>query len=186
MNQQYHHISHLEHLAVILAISSFLSLMQDHSLVIISDNITDVIYGSHQSGTVSRFLCCLATTLWDLCIGHCILPSATHIPGIKNKTAANMLIRKGASLHDWELGWTYLCLIFHAWGLPDTSVFTTRLNSKCKTFCCSGGTNFCSLGDSLLCWEGRFLYLFPPIFLILRVPQKIKCDKPAAVFIVLW
>lgn len=131
-------------------------------------------------------LCCLAIQIWDFCIAHRIMPVAMHLPGVEN-TIMDALSRGALSTHEFAISMTTIQQVFDHWGQPEIDVFATAQNKKCHLFCTRGGADPRALGDGLLLdWKGKFLYLFPPLPLILRVSQKIQREHPQCILITPW
>lgn len=131
------HINKLELMVFLLALRSFVTLLQGQVVAIMSDNTTAVAYINSQGGTVSRSLCKLALQLWDFCLANNIVPTATHVPGIEN-SLADVLSHNLTTCHKWELNDSYLTPIFHCWGRPALDAFATAINAKCGLFCSWG------------------------------------------------
>lgn len=111
-------------------------------------------------------------------------PIALHLSGVQN-TTVDALSRAYSPFHEIEINLIYLNQVFHHWGTPDMDVFGTRSN-KCNAFCCWGGMDPRALGNGLLSWSGRFLYLFPLLPLIPRVLQKLQQEKPRRILLTPW
>lgn len=135
---------------------------------------------------MSRSLCRLALTLWDFCITNDITPIVTHLPGSDNMIVD--AVSSGAlSTHELVVDDASLRQVFQWWGVPKIDVFAMVHNKKCNLFCSRGGMGPRSLGDGLLLnWEGRFLYMFPPLPLLPRVLAKLERERPRCILVTPW
>lgn len=177
------HINRLELLAVLLALRSFASVLQGHSVAIMSDNTMTICYISHQGGTVSCSFCKLALQLWDFCLENDTTPTATHVPGVDN-SLVDTLSRDLTACHEWELNNLYLDPIFRLWRYPTLDAFALITNTKCSLYCSRGNRVVDSVGDGLIFnWSSHLVYAFQPLPLISNALQKILAH-PTWVFLV--
>ena len=78
-----YHINFLELYCVFLSVNYLLPNYSNSSIHILTDNTSAIYYINKRGGTYSPQRCALALELWELCLSHNVLPTASHVPGIE-------------------------------------------------------------------------------------------------------
>ena len=73
-----------ELLAILLTLKSFLHMLKNKTVQILSDSVTAVAFINFQGGTIQS-LDTIAKNIWDLAIRNCITIQAKHLAGKLNK-----------------------------------------------------------------------------------------------------
>lgn len=100
MRMSQEHSNYRELMAVMLAIQSFAEQLQNHSIQLLSDNVTTVAYLNHLGGP-SPLLSQLATAIWSECYRLNIQLQAKHLAGCKNQLADQL--SRMPTTHEWML-----------------------------------------------------------------------------------
>ena len=125
-------------------------------------------YINKQGGIHSLSLLYLTVELWEWYCLHHVFPQAIHI-STEDNYITDWLSRLPTRTHEWTLEDTIFLSICRRWGYPSIDLFATRDNAKCPRYCSRAGFNTDSLGDAFkIDWSGEFLYIFPPIPMILK------------------
>lgn len=186
--QQNLHINNLEMLAVILALKHFKELVQSKTVLLMSDNTTVVAQIKNQGGTHSRELFSLTQQLFLWAHQHQVTVVPRHIPGHLN-VIADRLSRQHQVIHtEWSLSPLVAQRIWKVWGQPHVDMFATHENTKLPTYVSPLPDNQAWKIDALsFLWEGLWMYLFPPIPLLLEVLHRIaQCQCEAVLVAPAW
>lgn len=160
------HMNCLEFLAVQNVLQTFLPVLVNRTVLVISDNVTTVFYINQQGGTRFRRLCKLAIALWNWCLPHGITLQTVHIPWVEN-TSADVLSRSWVSHGDWSLNLDLLQPIFCRFGCLTMNAFANSQNAKRAIFFSRNQPSPTCLGGAFLHhWFGTLFCTFPPIPLI--------------------
>lgn len=86
---------------------------------------------------------------------------------------------------EWELAPELYHAILNEFGRPEIDFFTSRINSKCQTFCSWHKDPAALCVDAFtLDWKKYDFYAFPPFALLLRVLKKIQSDQARGILVV--
>ncbi|XP_078243361.1 uncharacterized protein LOC144587247 [Pogona vitticeps] len=180
------HINHLELLAIIKALRSFLPLVRGRAIQLVTDNTTAMFYVNKQGGTRSKSLLFLSIHLWEWCYQEQIYPVAIHIATTDN-IVADELSRRPTQNHEWELDSEIFQELCHRWGTPTIDMFAKHSNKKCLRYASRAGRGPGSLGDAFMIpWHKGLLYLFPPIPLVQRSVVRALQLQAEAILIAPW
>ena len=170
------HINFLELKAIYNGIMSLLPHIKNHSLKILTDNISCVFYLNKMGGTHSKSMCDLSLKIWRLLFENHISCKAFHIAGISNKFA-DKLSRN--SLHS-ELQISHLAFekISALTPFPlKIDLFASRFSRKIPCFVSRTFDPLAWETDAFSFRWPEFLYIFPPINLIHKILEKFKSDN---------
>ena len=151
------------------------------------DNVTAVTFINNMGGTHSKPCNKVARDIWLWCIERKIWLTATHIPGVQNKTA-DRLSRKFNDRTEWKLNPNVFKLLTDKWGKPDIDLFASRHNYQFKPFVSWHADPDAYATDAMcLSWKDKYVYVFPPFSMLSRVLQKLQEDQGQAIVIApLW
>lgn len=158
--------------------SHFLSLIENKTIQILTDNVACMFYISRCGGAWSHSLCMETTWLWNWCIAHNIHLTVSCLFRSQYTTAV-ALSRNFALDHEWELGTQVLHNIFKQWGFPDIDLFATAHNTKWPQFCSRVGLGHHSLGNAFpIKWSAWLLYAFTPFLSWHECSSKSEQNRP--------
>ena len=185
MSEALKHINFLELKAVYLALQALKDLVSGQAVRARVDNTTAMFYINKMGGTHSQSLCSLTWDLMHWCKENCVRLKATYLAGVYN-LIADMLSRKSKVFpNEWTLCRNVVARIFKDLGRPHIDLFASSINNRLPTFVSMVEEENSFAVDALaLSWEGMFAYAFPPISLIPRVLQKIKCHNCTVILVV--
>jgi hypothetical protein len=178
------HINFLELKAIHLCILSFLSIIKDHSIKILSDNSTAVSYVNKMGGTHSSSLCKLALSIWDTLLDSDISCFAVHIPGVRNEIA-DAQSRERPDAHDYALQQDAFSVLLTLLPFqPALDLFASRLTAKLPRYVSWHRDPFSVYNNAFSFTWSSDMYAFPPITLISRVVKKIIADEAQNVVLI--
>ncbi|XP_029460045.1 uncharacterized protein LOC115092844 isoform X1 [Rhinatrema bivittatum] len=168
-------INHLETRAVCLALRSFLALVWNRSVRILSDNATTVAYINSQGGTRSRLVAAEADQLLAWAERNLQHIAVSHIAGVDN-IQADFLSRQQLDPGEWELSEEAMQLLIRRWGVPRLDLMATRANAKAaRFFSCRREHGAEGVDALVLSWPSNvLLYVFPPWPLVGKVLRRIE------------
>ena len=187
-SESQHHINYLELLAIYLALKSFLHLIKNKHIKIVTDNSTAVSYINNMGGTKSKDCNRVSKDIWMLCRHHRIWLTCTHIAGALN-IKADMKSRIFDDQLEWKLDEHVFKKLCTTWDKPGIDLFASRLNNQVKMYCSWKPDPKCSYVNAFsLNWgEFNFIYLFPPFSLLSRCICKLREDNAKGIVIApLW
>lgn len=83
--------------------------------------------------------------------------------------------RRTSAIHEWELNSNFFPPVFQAWDFPRNRCLCHQTQCEMWQILHKRGRDPLSKGDRLLLdWSGWFLYIFPPLPLLLRVIMKLQ------------
>ena len=170
------HINMLELKAIKFCVLSFLDLLRNQSMLLLSDNSSCVFYINKFGGTHSKEMCNLSIEIWDIMIKNNITCLAKHIPGVDN-SSADSLSRLSPIPNDFGLSQTAFNLLTSL--IPfelNVDMFASRLSNKLERFVSWHNDPFSWRVDAFSFRWSHNLYFFPPISLIGKVVKKFKSD----------
>lgn len=177
-SESQYHINYLELLAISLALKSFLHLIKNRHIKVMTDNSTAVSYITNMGGTKSKDCNEVSKDIWILCRIHNIWITCTHIAGISNvKADANSRVFEDQL--KWKLNQNVLTELCSLWDKPDIDLFASRLNYQVGNYCLWKPDPKCSCVNAFSMNWGNcdLIYLFPPLSLLSRCICKIIQDK---------
>ena len=124
------HINVLELKAVSLALQSFKDQCQNQTVLVATDNSTELAYINKQEGTHSVEMCALLWKIRTWCHHYQITLKARHIPGCLNVMAHLLSRSNQAQSTEWSLHPQVFKQTCHKWFTPHVDLFATRLNHK--------------------------------------------------------
>lgn len=187
-DESQNHINYLEILAILLAIKSFIHLIRNKHVKILTDNSTAVSYISQFGGTKSPDCNKVARQIWLLCKQEGIWLTCTHIPGTSN-TKADKKSREFSDQLEWKLDHKVFEKLCQIWPKPDIDLFATRLNCQVDNYCSWKPEPSCLFVDAFcIDWSKfSFNYLFPPFSVLNRCIYKMREDRARGLIIApLW
>ena len=128
------HINMLELKAIKFCVLSFLDLLRNQSMLLLSDNSSCVFYINKFGGTHSKEMCNLSIEIWDIMLKNNITCLAKHIPGVDN-SSADSLSRLSPIPNDFGLSQTAFNLLTSL--IPfelNVDMFASRLSNKLERF----------------------------------------------------
>ena len=129
------HINLLKMKALFLALQSFQELVAGRRVTAMCDNSTVVAYVNKQGGTVSRFLCSLASQLLRWSESLNVHFDARYLPGQSNVLADLLSCRDQVIGIEWSLHPQVAKDLLRRWGLPSIDLFATSLSAKLPLYC---------------------------------------------------
>lgn len=160
------HINVLELMAVRLALSHFLPVLQDRHVMVRSDSTMVVHHINHSGGTRSPRLVFMTHQLLSWAAPRILSLRAMHIPGTRN-AVADFLSRQRVQPGEWRL---HPEVVEHIWEMftrAEVDLFASRDTTHCPLwFSLADGSG--PLGQDALVhdWPRTLLYAFPPLPLI--------------------
>lgn len=171
------HINYLELKAIQLCFLSFLPLVRNKYVNLMSDNNTAVTYFNKIGGTHSLALTSLAIDIRRTLDDNDITCKAFFIPGRLN-VSADFYSRNTTNIHDYGLNKeTFSTLVSLIPFQPKIDLFASRLTHKLPVYCSKSFDPFCSKINAFSFSWTTDIYAFPPINLIAKVISKILTDK---------
>lgn len=183
-----HHINYLEMLAILFAIKSFLHLIRNKHVKILTDSSTAVSYISNFGGQKSADCNKIAREIWLLCKQEGIWLTCTHIPGTSN-VVADKKSREFEDNLEWKLDSKVFDKLCQLWLKPDIDLFASRLNCQVNCYCSWKPDPSCLFVDAFSIDWSRFSfnYLFPPFSVLNRCICKMREDRAQGLIIApLW
>ena len=166
----------LELRAVFRSLKHFVLLVQNHTILVQSDNTTVVSYINRQGGTRSWSLCRLTLDLFTWCSTKKIQLRASHLPG-KQNFLADDLSRGKVSPTEWSLHKSVIDQLFLKLGRPHMDLFANKFNAKLPTYCTRYPEPMAWATDAFsMSWRGIHAYAYPPISLIRKVIAKLELE----------
>ena len=181
------HINNLEMRAVSLSLDHFRLQVQNHCVMLSTDNTTVVSYIEKQGGTHSLALYQETKRLFNLCSELHVQLLAKHIPGRLN-VLADSLSRKNQILpSEWTLHQGVANLIFRELGQPMLDLFATRSNNRLPLYVSPVYDPAAWAVDALsFDWDQMVAYAFPPLILLPQVLRKIRMSNCQVLLIAPW
>ena len=185
--EQDQHINYLELKAAKLGLESLCNDVSNVHIHLQLDNVTAVAFINNMGGTHSLTCNEMAREIWLWCTQRNIWLSATHIPGVQNKTA-DRLSRKFTDRTEWQLDPCIFKKLVNLWGKPEIDLFASRNNYQFKPFVSwHADPEAVAIDAFCLNWESKYVYLFPPFSMLAKAVQKIQEDQAQALLIApLW
>lgn len=182
------HINYLEMLAILFAIKSFLHMIRNRHVKILTDSSTAVSYISNFGGQKSFECNKIAKEIWLLCKQEGIWLTCTHIAGSLN-VKADKKSRQFEDQLEWKLDQEIFAELCQMWPKPDIDLFATRLNCQLNRYCSWKPDPSCLFVDAFsIDWSKfSFNYLFPPFSVLNRCIYKMREDGARGLIIApLW
>lgn len=178
------HINNLELLAVLLALEHFKPQVQNSLVMVMTDNTTVVGQIRNQGGTHSRELFDLTVRLFEWADLHRVTLVPRHIPGRLN-VIADRLSRQHQVIHtEWSLSPVVARQVWRVWGQPHVDMFATSENAKLPVYVSPLPDPLAWRIDALsFSWDGLWMFLFPPVPLLMEVLQRISFSQCDAILI---
>lgn len=162
--------------ATLLAMKSFSSHLRGRSLLVRTDNISNVA-ALTRGGSSSPRLTEIARQVWDLRHGLSLRLTAQHVAGVLNDEA-DRLSRIAYDKDDWKLHPLFFESVCNLWGTPDTDLFATRVNRQVPRFFSLSHDPESAGTDALLqSWSSLDAYANPPFVMIGAVLHKVRRDQ---------
>lgn len=175
---QHQHINVLELRAVQLALQEFSSQVQNHVVLLATDNTSVAAYINKQGGTHSHSLCNLAVEIALWCSENNVHIRARYLPGRLNALADCLSRKNNVVQTEWTLNQRVLTQVFRVWGTPHIDLFATSLNNRLPVFVSPVLAPEAYAADAMsLSWKGMWAYAFPPFPLILPSLKKIQLEE---------
>lgn len=182
------HINYLEILAIFMAFKSFLHLIQNKHVKVLTDNTTAVSYISNMGGTKSKDCNEITKKIWLLCRKNSIWITCSHVAG-KINVLADKKSREFDDKLEWKLDINVFKKLCFMWGNPEIDLFASRLNFQIDPYCAWKPDPGCSFVNAFsINWKDfNYVYLFPPFSLLGRCICKLKQDRAKGIVIApLW
>ncbi len=179
------HINCLELRAVLLALKYFLPVLEEHHVIVRTDNMAVVSHINRQGGSRSRTLDRLARHLLLWSQDKFLSLRAVHVPGVLN-LAADFLSRQKLKPGEWMLNRQTVSQIWDLFGKAEVDLFASQESSQCPLWF---SLNFpMTLGIDAFAhpWPNVSLYAFPPIKLIPAVLCRVKVSGARLLLIALF
>lgn len=186
--EKINHINYLEMLAIYFALRSFVNIVKNKYVRILSDNTTAISYINNMGGIKYQNCNKLAVEIWEWCTERNIWLKCSHIPG-KNNIEADKLSREFNDQVEWQLDHDIFLQICSKLGCPNVDLFASRLNAQVEVFCSWKQDPECSYVDAFsLNWKTfDYVYIFPPFSLMGLCIKKIQDDQARGIIIApLW
>ncbi|CAG2188300.1 unnamed protein product [Mytilus edulis] len=177
------HINYLEILAIYYTLKSFLHLIINKHVKVLTDNTTAVAYISNMGGTKSIDCNTISRQIWLFCKDNDIWLTCTHIAGKEN--LADKKSREFDDKLEWKLKRSVFDQLCTLWQRPDIDLFASRLNFQLENYCSWKPDPLSAFIDAFsINWSYfQFVYLFPPFSLLSRCIFKIREDGARGVVI---
>lgn len=170
-----------ELLAILLALETFKSHIQNLTVEVLSDNSTAGAYVRNKGGP-SPELTEIAKAIWGLAIDFNITLICTHIPGIKNIRADKL--SRSPDTHNWMLHPAIFNLINKRFGPLTIDRFATSLNAQLPRFNSRYWEPETEAINALAQdWSQENNYVNPPWALIPRILEKVISDRATCTII---
>ena len=167
------HINVLELQVVSLSLRSFKDQCQSQTVLVPTDNSTEVAYINKQEGTHSVEMCALLWKIMTWCHRYHITLKARHIPGCLNVMAHLLSRSNQVQSTEWSLHPQVFKQICQNWFTPHVDLFATHLNHKLPLYMSPIPDSKAWDIDALkINWMGLTAYAYPPTVLLHRVIQK--------------
>ncbi|CAG2195281.1 unnamed protein product [Mytilus edulis] len=127
------HINYLEILAIYYTLKSFLHLIINKHVKVLTDNTTAVAYISNMGGTKSIDCNTISRQIWLFCKDNDIWLTCTHIAGKEN--LADKKSREFDDKLEWKLKRSVFDQLCTLWQRPDIDLFASRLNFQLENYC---------------------------------------------------
>jgi hypothetical protein len=168
--------------ASLLALECFSSRLHGQSVVLRSDNMTNVANICRGGGRSERTTQ-IATHVWELCVRESIHLTAIYHPGAVN-TLADQLSRTQWERDDWMLAPSLFQGADRLWGPLTTDLFASSGNHQVPRYYSRYPDAFAAGLDALRQnWHGLQAYANPPFALLGRVARKIETDTATVVVV---
>ena len=174
VQQRSRHINKLEMRAVLLAVQHWRDDLAGHSVQLLVDNITTVLYLKKDGGTKSAMLVRLTKEVSDICLSHDIRLVPCYLPGLAN--IESDALSRGKTQDEWFLLPLVATKIFRIYEEPDVDLFASKDTAQLTKYFSIDRFDHQSLGVDALAhqWDFGVMYAFPPPSLILSVLQKFR------------
>jgi hypothetical protein len=168
------HINELEMRAVLLAVQHWRRDLAGHSVQLLVDNSTTVIYLKKDGGTKSAILARLTKEISDICISRDITLFPCYLPGLAN--IESDALSRGKAQDEWFLLPVVAAKIFRIYEDPDIDLFASKNTAQLPKYFSLDRHDRQAWGVDALVqrWDFRVMYAFPPPSLILSVLQKFR------------
>ena len=184
LNMRHKHINEKELAAVWETLKHFQSQIQNHSVMVATDNTSVVCYLNKLGGTKSASLMELTVKLLLWCQDNHIILRARHIPGRLN-VLSDQLSRMGQIVStEWSIHQSIVDQLSQIWDKPQVDLFATKYNHKLPLYF-SPIPDPQALGvDSLSqSWKNLTGYAYPPQAILQKVLNKIQQDQCTVILI---
>ena len=139
------------------------------------DNSTVVAYVNKQGGTVSCFLCSLASRLLRWTESLDIHRDVRYLPG-QSSVLVDLLSRQDKVVGtEWSLRLQVATALLCAWGSPSLDLFAMLLNAKLPLYNSLVPDPQAAFEDAFRHpWDNQDIYAFPPFLLVGRVVARVR------------
>ena len=176
------HINELKLLTVYFGLQSFLFLLKGKR-VHKKSQLYDCLLPQCNGDTKSPLCNKLAKSGWMCCVQNEIWLTACHLPGVLN-FEADKSSRQFNERIEWQLKPGIFLKIIDIFSTPEIDLVACRLNNqlpKCVSWKPDPGA--CHVDAFSFSWSGKFVYIFPPFFLLNRCLQKLENDQTSSLLI---
>lgn len=179
-----HDINYLELRAALFGLKCFAKDLKDCQILLRIDNTTAISYINRMGSIQFLHLSEVAREIWRWCEDRNIWVFASYIRS-KENVEADFESRRLKPETEYELSAEAFQTIVTSFGQPDIDLFASRANNKCQDYISwRPDPDSIAIDAFTVCWARYFFYAFPPFSIILRVLQKIRCEKARGILIV--
>ena len=176
-----HHITAKELLAVLYALQQFHQhLVQNKVIQLVTDNMS-VMAVLNKGVSASPRLMSIYRRIVELCMQHGLTLQAEYIPTLLN-VVADHFSRLNPSF-EWSLPRRIFREVEQLFGTRTCDLFASPESAMCRQYG-SLVPHPTSLGDAFnLQWRGRRNWVCPPISLVARIVDRLRCEGAEAVLV---
>ena len=167
------HITVLKHLAIKLAIQTFLKILKHKAIHLQIDSMIALTYLLKMEGTQNLKLVHLAKEIWDYLFQCRITLTVEYLPSNFNMTA-DCESRNSSDSSEWKLAPHLFQRICQLRETPETDLFASRLSHQIKTYFSWRPDPLSQAADAFhQNWFHKSLYAFPPFCMIPKVLREV-------------
>ena len=126
------HINHLELLAVLRAVQSFILTLRNRAVTVHLDNVTAAVYLMKEGGTRSRALNELTKEILLYCKRHKVMIASAYLPGVANLGAD--ALSSGTESREWFLDPAVARRVFRRLGEPEVDLFASNCPAQVERY----------------------------------------------------
>lgn len=183
-NEKNLHINILEMKAAFFALQICAKDLFRCEVLLRIDNVTAISCINRMGSIQFPHLNEISRNIWQWCESRGLIVFASYI-NTKDNYKADSLSRIKFIDTEWELCDTAFEKIVENFGEPEIDLFASRCNAKCfKYISWKNDPGAWAVDAFTISWSNVNFYAFPPFSLILKMLQKIICDKAEGVVVV--
>ena len=177
------HINHLELLAVLRAVQSFILTFRNKAVTVHLDNVTAAAYLMKEGGTRSRALKELTKKILLYCKRHKVMIAPAYLPGVANLGAD--ALSRGTESREWFLDPAVARRVFRRLDEPEVDLFASNRSAQVERYFTLDRKDKRAAGinASEKEWDFKLMYAFPPPQLIPRILDRMNEHRGTLILI---